>query len=90
MGSGGWSKDGIDRFVQLTRLVARDCREPRWVKLERDVLKYQEDQVATTARKGRKRSRTQMQNPESRREEKARWEALVDVSARQDIQQHLA
>ena len=47
----------------------------------------QEDQVATTARKRRKRSRTQMQNPESRLEERSRWEALVDVSARQEIQQ---
>jgi hypothetical protein len=42
--------------------------------------------VATTARKGRKRSRTQMPDPESTRlEEQARWQTLVDVSARQDI-----
>jgi hypothetical protein len=75
------------RFVQLTRLIARDRRDERRKKLEKDVL---EDQVTTTARKGRKRSRTQMQNPESRLEERARWEALVDVSARQEIEQHLS
>jgi 16S rRNA C1402 N4-methylase RsmH len=67
VGSGGWSKEGVDRFVQLNRLVMKDRTDPRRVKLEREVLEYQEDQVATTARKGRKRSRTQMQNPESRR-----------------------
>jgi hypothetical protein len=90
VGSGGWSKDGVERFVRLTRLVARDRRDGRQMKLEKDVLEYQEDQVATTARKGRKRSRTQMQTPESRLEERARWEALVDVSARQEMEQHLS
>ena len=83
--SGEWSKDGNDRLVQLTRLVTKDRTDRRRVKLESDVLEYQEDQVARTARKGRKRSRTQMQNPESRLEEQARWEALVDVLVRPDI-----
>ena len=56
--AGGWSKDGVERFARLTRLIARDHRDGRWMKLGKDVLEYQEDQVATTARKGRKRSRT--------------------------------
>jgi hypothetical protein len=90
VGSGGWSVDGVLRFVQLTKLIERDRRDERRMKLEKDVLEYQDDRVATTARKGRKRSRTQIQNPESRRDERARWEALVDVSARKEIEQHLA
>ena len=70
----------------MTRLVMKDSRDPRRVKLERAILEYQEEQVATMARKGRKRSRTQMPDPESTRlEEQARWQTLVDVSARQDI-----
>jgi hypothetical protein len=90
VGSGGWSVEGVLRFVQLTKLIERDRRDERRMKLEKDVLEYQDDRVATTARKGRKRSRTQIQNPESRRDERARWEALVDVSARKEIEQHLA
>jgi hypothetical protein len=90
VGSGGWSVDGVLRFVELTRLVERDRRDERRMKLEKEVMEYQDDQLATTTRKGRKRSRTQIQNPESRRDERARWEALMDVSARQDFEQPLS
>ena len=71
-GEWGGSKGGVGRFIQLTRLVTRDCKDPRWVTLKKAVLEYQEEQVATTAKKGKKRSRTQLQNPETRIEEQER------------------
>ena len=60
---GGWSKEGIDRFIVLHDLVEKDRKNKERKDLEKNILKYQKEQEleAAASKKGKQRSRLELE-----------------------------
>jgi hypothetical protein len=76
---GGWSKEGINRFIVIHELVKKDRQNIKRKDLEKNILQYQKEQEleAAASKKGKKRSRLESEQPPSHAQEQARWMQMV-------------
>lgn len=76
---GGWSKEGINRFIEIHELVKKDRQHKKRQDLEKNILQYQKEQEleAAASKKGKKRSRLESEQPPSHAQEQARWMQMV-------------
>jgi hypothetical protein len=53
---GGWSKEGINRFIVIHELVKKDRQNKKRKDLEKNILQYQKEQEleAAASKKGKK------------------------------------